>query len=235
MLIKRILILLSVLSLSAETFAGTVILKADDFGRGSGWDQFLLYVVNNDIPVNIGIIVSDISNERKIKTRDLIKWMAPHEQQFAFFYHGHDHNCDIASSIFLTGSGERQSKIINSDLRALFSIGIVTTAFGGPCNHGNKYTGLSLESNGFKQWLLPYVRTTGFNGETFTNRVNIESTPGKINISNFLKELDDFPENYNDTIVLQFHPGMWKTGDMNSFERAISAINRKNWSYRLLK
>ncbi|MEK9713378.1 MAG: DUF2334 domain-containing protein [Thalassolituus sp.] len=235
MRIKPRLLVFSLILLAQSSFAGTVILKADDFGRGGGWYRFLLYSVNNNIPVNVGIIADDLTNERKSKTADLIKRMAPYGQQFSFFYHGHNHNCDETSSIFLTGSEAYQWQILNSDLRTLQKAGITPSAFGGPCNHGNEHTAAALESNGFTQWLLSYVATEGFTGEVLTHRVDLESAPGKTDICNFLKELDALADDADDTIVVQFHPGLWKTEDMESFERATAALERKGWSYRLLK
>jgi hypothetical protein len=227
-------LLLMLVSVSGQ--AGTIILKADDFSRGGSWYTFLQTAVKEAVPVNIGVISDDLREAGSPKAKDILNKMQPYLNQFAFFYHGKDHNCDKASSIFLAGDLTLQNNTLRADLNLLntqYQLDI--KAFGAPCNHANEYTATALNSNKVGIWLLPYVDVTGYEGDIFTRRLNLEVSPGKTDIQAFLNNLNNIPDTSDATIIVQFHPGLWKASDLENFLKATSAIESKGWTYRLLK
>jgi hypothetical protein len=221
--------------LSGFSFSGQVILKADDFARGEGWQQFLNYTAVNELPINIGVVAKDFSDENKHVIDDLMKLVNSNSSNFSFFYHGHLHDCNKTNSLFTNGSKDDQQVTIIKDLSDLNSEGVITIAFGAPCNQNNAETAMALEAAGIRIWLLPYGSIDGFSGEVLRQRLNIESTAGKTDISEFFKKLDGFSYDADDVMIVQIHPGIWSSNDMSNFIRATEAIKNKGWNYRLLK
>ncbi len=220
---------------SKSLCAGQIILKADDFGRGSGWQQFLVYAAENDLLVNIGVIAGDFTNDRREILSALKEVVDSQDYKFAFFYHGHIHRCNKLSSIFLNGTEVLQREVINEDVMVLKNEGIFPIAFGAPCNKNNNQTAEALEGTELKVWLLPAGDTESFSGEVFRRRLNIESSPGKTDVESFLRELDSLSNKTSGTMVVQIHPGLWTYNEITDFAQAIAAIKKKGWTYRLLK
>lgn len=208
------LLALGCLCLSA---APQIIIKADDLGHLSAtieprWQQFVDYIVDNDMKAAIGIVTDSLESAGT----DYTNWIrALHDSgTIEFWNHGYDHSRDPAeiptwwefkNKDYAWQKFHFQQGMILAEEKT----GIIFRTFGSPYNQNDLTTVQVLEEDpNLRIWLFP--QSTSGSSKLIMPRisaVNIEQATGVVEYAPFAANYPAYSG--EDVLVLQCHPSQW--------------------------
>ena len=145
------------------------------------------------------------------------------EKLFEVWHHGLDH---IAPEFEGTGYIYQKTHFDSADQLIRNYLRIQMNAFGAPFNANDDITNTVVSEN-------PLYKVSMFNNPAagaatgilnLTNRVNMENGTGNPEFSYFLNNYNTYKNSYTNYMVLQGHPNVWATAELNQFKLIIDFL-----------
>jgi peptidoglycan/xylan/chitin deacetylase (PgdA/CDA1 family) len=203
-----------------------IFLKLDDFDAKKGQSASLPamdYLLGKKIKAAIGFIAIKCDQSTlSVYATYLNAKNDKGEPLFEVWNHGLDHinpEFDGKDYDYQKAHFEEADRLMKDLLR------LQMHSFGAPFNRNDAITNIVIAEN-------PNYKVTMFNNPAdpkigilnLNNRVNMEIATGKPNYEAFVKNYNNKKNSYLDNMVLQGHPKMWKTEELNQFTEIIDFL-----------
>ena len=228
---------IALLSLATLAYsAPKVILKLDDLQIKKGVvtsSPTLNYLMSRNIKAALGVIANRIDTTRIEQLTPYLKATNQKgESYFEIWNHGYDH---VRPEFGETSTYEYQKEHFEkADKYIKKHLGIQMTTFGSPYNQSDDNTDRVIwENSNYNVVMFSKTKPKKENVKYLYNRVDMEIQTGVPSYDFFTVNFQKTENKYQEYIILQGHPNMWKQENIEEFGRILDFLIEKGCEFIL--